>query len=96
VVILGGGSVVRAGRLSELRRDTERLIVVVDDKVGELAALLREGGFDVAEHGEGVSVVWAEGVHDAVRDAVADLDVGLRRLAPERQSLEDVYMEASA
>jgi len=43
-----------------------------------------------------VSVLWAEGVHDAVRDAVADLGVGLRRLGPERQTLEDVYMEASA
>ena len=96
VVILGGGSVVRAGRLSELRRDSERLIVVVDAEKGELAALLRERGFEVVEHGEAVSVAWAEGVHDAVRDAVADLGVGIRRLGPERQSLEDVYMEASA
>ena len=96
VVILGGGSVVRAGRLSELRRDSERLIVVVDDRAPELAAVLRGHGFDVAEHGETVSIVWADGVHDAVRDAVADLGVGIRRLGPERQTLEDVYMEASA
>ena len=87
----------RAGRLSELRRDSERLIVVVDDRAPELAELLRaRSGFDVDEHGEAVSVAWADGVHDAVRDAVADLDVGLRRLVPERQTLEDVYMEASA
>ena len=96
VVILGGGSVVRAGALSDLRRDSERLIVVVDDRSDELAALLRESGFDVAELGETVSVAWADGVHVAVRDAVADLGVGIRRLGPERQTLEDVYMEASA
>jgi ABC-2 type transport system ATP-binding protein len=96
VVILGGGSVVRAGSLTELRRDSERLIVVVDDRAGELAARLRERGFDVAERGEAVSVAWADGVHEAVRDTVADLGVGLRRLGPERQTLEDVYMEASA
>jgi ABC-2 type transport system ATP-binding protein len=96
VVILGGGSVVRAGRLSELRRDAERLVVEIDDRVDELAAVLRAKGFDVDVHGETVSVVWAEGVHDAVRDGVADLGVGLRRLGPERQTLEDVYMEASA
>jgi ABC-2 type transport system ATP-binding protein len=95
-VILGGGSVVRAGSLSDLRRESERLIVVVDDRVAELAALLRERGFVAAERGEAVSVAWAEGVHDAVRDTVADLGVGLRRLGPERQTLEDVYMEASA
>jgi len=96
VVILGGGSVVRAGALSDLRRDSERLIVVVDDRAAELAVLLRGHGFDVTEHGGTVSIAWADGVHDAVRDAVADLGVGIRRLGPERQTLEDVYMEASA
>ena len=96
VVILGAGAVVRAGSLSDLRRDAERLTVVVDDRPAELAALLRGGGFDVVEHGGVVSVAWGEGVHDAVRDAVADLGVGIRRLGAERQTLEDVYMEASA
>jgi ABC-2 type transport system ATP-binding protein len=96
VVILGAGAVVRAGSLSELRREAERLTVVVDDRAAELAVLLREGGFDVVEEGEVVSVAWSEGLHDAVRDAVADLDVGIRRLEAERQTLEDVYMEASA
>ena len=37
-----------------------------------------------------------DGLHDAVRDAVADLGIGIRRIAAERQTLEDVYMEASA
>ncbi|MGZ8687612.1 MAG: ABC transporter ATP-binding protein [Gaiellaceae bacterium] len=96
VVILGEGAVVRAGRLSELRRGDERLIVVVDDRVDQLAELLRGKGFDVLEQGEGLSIGWDEGVHDTVRDAVADLGVGLRRMGPERQTLEDVYMEASA
>jgi ABC-2 type transport system ATP-binding protein len=96
VVILGGGSVVRAGRLSELRRETERLTVVVDERLDELAALLRGRGFDVSVHGDVASIVWGEGVHDAVRDAVADLGIGIRRLGAERQTLEDVYMEASA
>jgi ABC-2 type transport system ATP-binding protein len=97
VVILGDGAVVRAGILSELRRsDTERLVVVVDDRTPELAALLRAAGYEVGEEGEVLSIVVVEGLHDAVRDAVADLEVGIRRLAAERQSLEDVYMEASA
>ena len=33
-----------------------------------------------------------DGVHDAVRDAVADLGVGLRRLGPRGRTLEDVYL----
>ena len=43
-----------------------------------------------------LSILLVEGLHDAVRYAVADLGVGIRRIAVERQSLEDVYMEASA
>ena len=35
-----------------------------------------------------------EGAHDAVRDAVADLGVGLRRLGPRGRTLEDVYLGA--
>jgi ABC-2 type transport system ATP-binding protein len=96
VVILGAGSVVRAGTLSELRRDGEQLVVVVDERASDLVALLRANGFDATLRGEAVEVVSAEGVNDAVRDAVADLGVGLRRLGAERQTLEDVYMEASA
>jgi hypothetical protein len=37
----------------------------------------------------------AAGVHDTVRDAVADLGVGLRRLEWKSQSLEELYLEAS-
>ena len=97
VVILGDGVVVRAGILSELSRsDIERLVVVVDDRMPELAALLRGAGFEVDEEGEVLSILAVDGLHDAVRDAVADLGIGIRRLAVERQSLEDVYMEASA
>jgi hypothetical protein len=88
---------VRAGILSELSRsDTERLVVVVDDRKPELAALLRAAGFEVDEEGEALSILVDDGLHEAVRDAVADLGVGIRRLAAERQTLEDVYMEASA
>src|SRR6185436_2184823 len=57
VVILGDGTVVRAGVLSELRRrDTERMVVLVDRPVPELAALLRAAGFAVAEEGEVLSI----------------------------------------
>ncbi len=95
VVILGDGAVVHAGRLSDLDREGTRLVVEVDARPTDLAALLRERGFDAVERVDQVSVAMAEGVHDAVRDAVAELGVGLRRLGPERQTLEDVYMEVS-
>ena len=44
VVIVEGGTVVREGPLDELRRGPEGLVVEVDDKADELAALLAGRG----------------------------------------------------
>lgn len=95
VVILDAGVVVRSGRLTDLQRPAEALLVEVDEKADELAALLRSAGFDVEVDSGPLLVSGGESVHDAVRDAVAELGVGLRRLEPKSQTLEDVYLEAS-
>jgi ABC-2 type transport system ATP-binding protein len=91
VVIVEGGVVVHAGTLADLRRAPEGLVVEVDERAQELAALLAERGFDVTV-ADGVLLLAGATGHDAVRDAVADLGVGLRRLAPRGRTLEDVYL----
>jgi ABC-2 type transport system ATP-binding protein len=95
VVILDAGVVVRAGRLTDLQRDGGALLVEVDEKADELAALLRAAGLAVETDSGPLLVSGGENIHDAVRDAVADLGVGLRRLEAKSQTLEDVYLEAS-
>ena len=97
VVILGDGDG-RAGREPQRAAPRHRAARRRRRRPdAELAALLRGAGFDVAERRARCSASRGRtGVHDAVRDAVADLGVGIRRLAAERQTLEDVYMEASA
>jgi ABC-2 type transport system ATP-binding protein len=94
-VILEAGVVIRAGSLAELQRPAEGLLIVVDDAHEDLVVRLRAAGFDAELHGETI-VVDGDGAYDAVRDAVADLGVGLRRLEPRRRTLEDVYLEAGA
>jgi ABC-2 type transport system ATP-binding protein len=94
VVIVEGGEVVRAGRLAELRRGPEGLVVEVDDRADELAQMLRADGYEVTASDGTLLLDPAEGVHEAVRDAVAELGVGLRRLGPRGRTLEDVYLEA--
>jgi ABC-2 type transport system ATP-binding protein len=96
VVIVEGGEVVHAGTLADLRRGPAGLVVEVDERADELASILARRGFDVTLEG-GVLLLDAEdGVHDAVRDAVADLGVGLRRLEPRGRTLEDVYLGVGA
>ncbi len=94
VVIVEAGEVVRAGTLEDLRRGPEGLVVEVDERVDELAALLRASGYEVTV--DGVLLLLGDGddIHDAVRDAVAELAVGLRRLEPRGRTLEDVYLGA--
>jgi ABC-2 type transport system ATP-binding protein len=92
VVIVEGGEVVRAGTLADLRRGPGGLVVEVDERADELASILRARGFDVTVEGDVLLLAGGDGVHDAVRDGVADLGVGLRRLGERGRTLEDVYM----
>ncbi len=94
VVIVEGGEVVHAGTLADLRRGPDGLVVEVDERADELAALLTDRGLDVTVRDGVLLLAGAAGDHDAVRDAVADLGVGLRKLAPRGRTLEDVYLGA--
>jgi len=96
VVIVEGGEVVHAGTIADVRRGPAGLLVEVDAREDELAAALTARGYAVAREGALLLLDNEEGVHDAVRDAVADLGVGLRRLGPRGRTLEDVYLEAGS
>ena len=77
VVILGDGAVVRAGILQRAQPQGHRAAGRHRRRPApELAALLRAAGFEVDEEGELLSILLVDGLHDAVRDAVADLGVG--------------------
>ena len=73
VVIVEGGEVVRAGTLADLRRGPAGLVVEVDGRAEELASILQARGFEVTLEGGVLLLGGEDGVHDAVRDAVADL-----------------------
>jgi ABC-2 type transport system ATP-binding protein len=92
VVIIEGGELVHAGTLSDLRRGPEGLVVEVDERAEELANLLGERGYDVTIVDGKLFLGPADDVHEAVRDAVAELGMGLRRLGPRGRTLEDVYL----
>jgi ABC-2 type transport system ATP-binding protein len=92
VVIIEGGEVVHAGTLDSLRRGPQGLLVEVDERADELASLLAARGFDVTPDGGAILLRDGDDSYDAVRDAVAELRVGLRRLAPRGRTLEDVYL----
>ncbi len=95
VVIVEGGEVVHAGRLADLSSGQDGLVVEVDERADELAASLAARGIQAKVEDGVLTLDGAEGVHDAIRDAVAELGVGLRRLEPRGRTLEDVYLGAN-
>jgi ABC-2 type transport system ATP-binding protein len=93
VIILDEGVVVVGGALQELRGGGDELIVEVDGPADALLAVL--SGARLIGAGRLLVPLADDATYDAVRDAVADLGVGLRRLQLRTASLEEIYLEAA-
>jgi ABC-2 type transport system ATP-binding protein len=98
VVLLDGGQVAAAGRVSDLTRREGALLVEVDDGTDALVALLVARGLRAEARSGGTVFVELgsdEAAYDVVRDAVVELGVGLRRLSQRSASLEDLFLAAA-
>ena len=92
IVVLDSGSVMEQGEVSGYTRDTETLFIDVDDRRDELVAALAARGVDAAENGRSLVVEGAsEEQYDLIRDAVVEAGARLRRLAPRRRGLADLF-----
>ena len=93
VIILDEGVVVVGGALQELRGGGDELIVEVDGGADGLLAVL--SGARLIGAGRLLVPLADDATYDLVRDAVADLGLGLRRLQLRTASLEEIYLEAA-
>ncbi|HZQ59288.1 MAG TPA: ABC transporter ATP-binding protein [Acidimicrobiales bacterium] len=93
VIILDGGVIAVGGSLEELRGGGDELVVEVDGPADVLAASLP--GAQVIGPGRLLVPLTDEHVYDVVRDTVADLGLGLRRLQLRTATLEEIYLDAS-
>ena len=103
VVMLDAGRVARAGRVSELTASGAGLVVEVYERAADLAAALGAAGFTARAEGDEVVRVAAGPVPggksacaDAVRDAVADLELRLRSVLAEHRSLAEVFSSSQS
>ena len=93
VVMIDGGRLIRSGPLSNVGATS----VIVVDVLGDaqtLANRLTAAGIDAAvltEHRLSFSVA-ADEVYDLVRDAAAELGIGIFRMAPISHTLEDEFL----
>ena len=92
IIVLDGGHVTEEGTISLFTQETRSLIIDVDDKRDELVAALAKRGIEATVQGASIVVEQeSEEDYDAIRDAVVEADARLRRMAPRRGSLTDIF-----
>ena len=97
VLILANGVVGHSGALGSgaFGTDEAGVRVELDSDPQPLATALAARGAQATVDGHTLTVAGGDAVGDLVRDLVAELGLGLRRLEPRRTTLEDVFIEAS-
>ena len=92
IVVLDDGRVVEDGTVSHLTRETETLYVDVDDHREELMVLLRQKGLEAELEGMSIVIEDVAGEsYDTVRDLLAESGARLRRMAPRRHRLTEIF-----
>ena len=92
IIVLEGGRVVEQGDVSGFTQETSTIVIDVDDGRDALAAALVKRGIEPVFEGASIIVeLESEELYDTIRDAIVDADVRLRRLAPRRGGLTDIF-----
>ena len=97
ILVLESGRVAQEGQVSSFIGDTETLYVEVTASRDEFVAALRERRLEPGLEGSSVIIedVTAEG-YDAIREALVASGAPLRRLAPRRRALTELFQADAA
>lgn len=92
IIVLQGGELVQAGEVSHFTSETESVFLEVDANHDELIAELKRRGVAVQADRAGLNIEGAEAsVYDHVRDALVASGAPLRRMAPQRRALAELF-----
>jgi ABC-2 type transport system ATP-binding protein len=92
IIVLQGGHLVHAGEVAQFTKETETVFIEVDTNRERLVAALERRGVTVTADGGGLTVQGSdESVYDQVRDALVEAQAPLRRMAPRRRGLTELF-----
>jgi ABC-2 type transport system ATP-binding protein len=92
IIVLQGGRVVQSGEVGHFTKETETVFIEVDTNRDRLIAALTQRGVVVKLDGSGLTIEGPdESVYDHVRDALVDAEAPLRRMAPRRRALAELF-----
>jgi ABC-2 type transport system ATP-binding protein len=97
IIVLQDGQLVQSGDVGQFTKETETVFIEVDANREALMAALVSRGIVVAVNGAGLTIEGPdESVYDHVRDALVDAQAPLRRMAPRRRALTELFERGEA
>ena len=95
IILLQGGRLVESGEVQQFTKETETVFIEVDTNREPLIAALERRGVGVTTDGCGLTIEGPdESVYDHIRDALVESQAPLRRMAPRRRALTELFERA--
>ncbi|MBA2291644.1 MAG: ABC transporter ATP-binding protein [Gemmatimonadales bacterium] len=92
IIVLHGGRLAHSGEVAHFTKETETVFIEVDTNRAELVAALERRGVRVTPDGGGLTVQGSDqSIYDQVRDALVEAEAPLRRMAPRRRELTELF-----
>jgi ABC-2 type transport system ATP-binding protein len=92
IIVLQGGRLVESGEVGQFTTETETVFIEVDSNREELVAALARRRVAVTLDRSGLTIEGPdESVYDQVRDALVEAGAPLRRMAPRRRALTELF-----
>jgi len=95
IIVLQGGHVAQSGDVGQFTREMETVFIEVDTNREALIETLTRRGIAVTQERGGLTVEGTESIYDEVRDAVVEAKAPLRRMAPHKRALTELFERAS-
>jgi ABC-2 type transport system ATP-binding protein len=92
IIVIQGGQLMHSGEVDHFTKETEAVFIEVDSNREELIRELEFRGVTVTRDGSGLIIEGAdETLYDDVRDALVASNAALRRMAPRRHALTELF-----
>jgi ABC-2 type transport system ATP-binding protein len=97
IIVLRGGRLVESGELEQFTKEAETVFIEVDANRERFVVALEERGVLVTSDGSGLYIEGSdESVYDKVRAALVESEAPLRRMAPRRRELTELFRDGEA
>jgi len=95
IIVLQGGRLVESGEVGQFTRETETVFIEVDTNREELITALQRRGISATIERSGLTIEGPDAsVYDHIRDALVEAQAPLRRMAPQRRALAELFERA--